>query len=128
LLDGSVHIAEEDFAGNYLELRSGGAVPAFMDDRYDLHERRLVDDYLLLVRGQPGWNEALARRGVDVVVWRRESVLVELLSLDPAWGLAFDSSAASGSAATAQSDADPVTYVVYCRTSVTACFASNAPR
>ncbi len=125
LLDGSVHVAEEDFVGNYLEWRYDGGVPVFIDDRYDLHDRALVRDYLRLVHGEPGWNDVLDQRAVDVIVWRRESQLGELLELSGEWQLAYDSivgAAAGRDAHGAPADGDATVYVVYCRATVAQCF------
>ncbi len=125
LLDGSVHVAEEDFVGNYLEWRYGGGVPAFIDDRYDLHDEALVRDYLRLVHGDPGWNDVLDQRAVDVIVWRRESQLGELLELSGEWQLAYDSTADAATGRgerNAPSDGEATVYVVYCRATVAQCF------
>lgn len=117
LLDGRVRIAEQDFAGNYLELRYGGSVKAFIDDRYDMHDRGLVEDYVHLAHGARGWDEVLERRGIEVVLWQRDSPLGDLLERDQRWVLAFDSAAAEN---LQQPSAG---YVVYCRTGLAACVA-----
>jgi hypothetical protein len=123
LLDGSVRVAEEDFVGNYLGFRYGGTVRAFIDDRYDMHERALVDDYVKLVRGQRGWDEVLERREIDVVLWRRDSQLAELLERQPGWDLVFDSAVAEAGDIERP---DGSGYVVYCRAGVTRCTSAVA--
>lgn len=117
LLDGSVRVAEQDFSGNYLELRYGGRVKAFIDDRYDMHDRALVTDYLKLAHGTTGWDEVLDEHRIDVVLWQRDSPLDQMLERDAEWALVFDSAAAE--------DGRPPSsgFVVYCRRSVTACVA-----
>ncbi|CAB4761414.1 MAG: hypothetical protein F2754_05995 [Actinobacteria bacterium] len=126
LLDGSVRVVEQDFAGNYLELRYGGQVPVFIDDRYDLHDRGLIADYVKLADGVTGWDEVLDRLGADVLLWRADEQLVPLLASSNAWGLAFDSASHAREAAAATGDADGgaevVSYVVYCRPTVAKCF------
>lgn len=121
LLDGSTRIVEQDFVGNYIEWRYGPTVPAFIDDRYDLHDRSLVRDYLALQHGTRGWRDVLDQRNVDVVVWNRDGVLAELLSHSDGWTLAFDSSITSGVSDATKSQVG-VSYVVYCRAGVSRCF------
>ncbi len=125
LLDGSTKIVEQDFVGNYIEWRYGPTVPAFIDDRYDLHDRSLVHDYVALQHGTRGWRDVLDHRNVDVVVWNHDGVLAELLSHADGWSLAFDSSITGGvSGAVDDATKAPagVSYVVYCRVGVSRCF------
>lgn len=117
LLDGSVRVAEQDFSGNYLDLRYGGGVKAFIDDRYDMHDRALVEDYVKLAHGKPGWDAVLDERAIDVVLWQRDSPLDQLLERDAGWALVFDSAAAEGGQQPSSG------FVVYCRTTVAACVA-----
>jgi hypothetical protein len=130
LLDGSARVAEQDYSGNYLEWRYDGHVPVFIDDRYDLHDRSLIDDYVKLADGTAGWSEVLDRLGVDVVLWRADTHLAPLLASSNEWRLAFDSAtnakvgAVAGDAAVAHDEV--VSYVVYCRPTVVRCFADAA--
>ena len=39
----------------------------------------MIEDYLLLLRGGPGWDEVIGQIDPDVVLWERDRVLVELL-------------------------------------------------
>ena len=59
--------------GNYLELLYGTDADAFIDDRVDMYPPEVVDDYLALLHGAPGWEQVLDRRGVDLVLWDRSS-------------------------------------------------------
>lgn len=132
LLDGSIRVVEQDFAGNYLELRYDGQMPVFIDDRYDLHDRRLIADYLKLADGATGWDEVLDRLGVDVVLWRADEQLVPLLASSTTWRLAFDSASnerdAAATTGAADAGAEDVSYVVYCRPTVATCFTgANGP-
>ena len=109
LLDGSVVVIEQDFVGNYLEWRYGPGVNAFMDDRYDLHDAALVEEYSVLNAGRDGWQELLDRRAVDVVLWSTEKPLTGLLDGAPAWRRAFTSGG------------DTVGYAVWCRAELVRC-------
>jgi hypothetical protein len=109
LLDGSVVIAEEDYVGNYLEWRYGPGVNAFIDDRYDLHDAALVDDYVVLRAGSRGWQEVLDRRRIDVVLWSAEEELNGLLAASPAWRLVHEQQGMANG------------YVVYCRVELARC-------
>lgn len=69
----------QDFVGNYLGFRFGPVGAAWIDDRVELHDASLIEDYLLLLRGGPGWDEVIGQIDPDVVLWERDRVLVELL-------------------------------------------------
>jgi hypothetical protein len=128
LLASDVRVAEEDFVGNLLELRYGPDASAFIDDRYELHDRALVADYRTLTDGTPGWSEVLDRREIDVVLWRRDSPLGALLLVSADWRIAFDDTTADipagPNAAELQKMAERKPFVVACRPTVTACFGA----
>jgi len=73
-------IVHQDFVGNYLGLRYGPVGAVWIDDRFELHDAALVEDYLALLHGEPGWREVIARYGPAAVVWERDRVLVDLLT------------------------------------------------
>ncbi|MEM9520905.1 MAG: hypothetical protein AAGA37_16410 [Actinomycetota bacterium] len=72
-------VIHQDFVGNYLDLRYGPAGASWIDDRFELHDLALVEDYLALLNGTPDWSEALARYRPDAVLWPADGVLVELI-------------------------------------------------
>lgn len=74
-----------DTVGNYLELRTGGTTPVFMDDRVDMYPAAVVDDLRMLIRGGPEWRATLDRWDIDTVVWEREGALASLLEEAPEW-------------------------------------------
>jgi hypothetical protein len=74
-----------DTTGNYLELIRGRQAGAFIDDRVDMYPTAVVDDYLVVSHGQPGWQQVLDRRGIDLVIWDRDSPLGSLLTESPGW-------------------------------------------
>jgi hypothetical protein len=94
LLRGQAHVATQDYVGNLLELQYGRDAAAFIDDRYELHDRRLVDDYATLQSGSPEWKDALDRYGIDFVVWERKSALGALLLESADWRVVYDDTTA----------------------------------
>jgi hypothetical protein len=75
-------VIHQDFVGNYLDLRYGPAEASWIDDRFELHELALVEDYLVLLNGAPEWRSVLERHDPDAVLWPADRVLVELATGD----------------------------------------------
>ncbi|MEM9467528.1 MAG: hypothetical protein AAGA90_19290 [Actinomycetota bacterium] len=75
-------VVHQDFVGNYLDLRYGAAGASWIDDRFELHDLELVEDYLALLNGTPEWRAALARHDPDAILWPADRVLVELALAD----------------------------------------------
>ena len=86
-------IAADDRTGNFLELLYAGEARVFLDDRLDMYPAGVVEDYLTLRDGTPGWHEVLDRRGIDLVLWPRTRPLTELLLADPNWQLVYSDEA-----------------------------------
>ena len=78
-------IAVQDFVGNYLTARPGPKAKVFFDDRFDMYPKAVIRDSLRLLDGTEGWDKALDRRQVDVVLWRKGLPLGSLLAVDPDW-------------------------------------------
>ncbi|MET0737874.1 MAG: hypothetical protein ABW009_06630 [Acidimicrobiales bacterium] len=78
-----------DFVGNYLEARYGTDVQVFMDDRYDMFPRRVVDDYIDLVRGNGEWTEIAARWDADAVLWNEGTDLYDRLEAAENWDVVY---------------------------------------
>jgi hypothetical protein len=95
LLEGGAHVATQDYVGNLLELEYGRSAASFIDDRFELHDRQLIDDYATLQAGSPDWQDALGRYDVDVVVWERNSALGALLLASPDWRVVYDDTTAA---------------------------------
>jgi len=89
LLGADHRLVTEDVVGNYLELRYGTSVKTFIDDRFDMLPKDLVDDYLTLLRGKPGWEDVLERRDADVIVWERSLPLAQLVASSPRWRIVY---------------------------------------
>jgi hypothetical protein len=124
-LRGNARVATEDYVGNLLEVEYGRDAAAFMDDRFELHDRQLVDDYMLLKSGLPGWDDVLDRYDVDVVLWQRKSALGALLLESPQWRVVYDDTTAARPP-TADAEewaqaADEKPFIVACRVSSERC-------
>ncbi len=89
LLRADLPMASSDTTGNYLELIEGRRANAFIDDRVDMYPASVVDDFLTLEHGVPGWQQVLDRRKVDLVLWDRASPLTELLSSSDRWRVLY---------------------------------------
>jgi len=85
LFDPPHRVAEQDFVGNYLELRYGRRVPVFIDDRVDMFPVRVSDDYYSLLTAAPDALAVLDRDGIDVVLWEERRPLVLLLRTTGTW-------------------------------------------
>lgn len=59
----------------------------FLDDRYDMYPRSVVDDYDTVSEPRPGWEQVLERTGVRVVVWKPDRGLSQVLAVAPGWSL-----------------------------------------
>ena len=90
LLAPEARLVAPDTVGNYRELTEGAHAAVFLDDRYDLFPREVLDDYLVLVHGGPGWEGVLDRWGAGAVVWPRSLPLAGLLDSSPSWRVAWD--------------------------------------
>lgn len=98
LLTPAHRLATRDFVGNYLEFRTRGKVPAFVDDRVDMLPVGLVDDEGVLLSGGRTWEEVLDKWKIETVIWERDKPLATLLSLSDKWErVAVDKSAEKGS-------------------------------
>jgi hypothetical protein len=51
----------------------------YMDDRYDMYPKRVVDDYDTMANLEPKWRETLDKWRIDVVVWPTERSLSQAL-------------------------------------------------
>lgn len=85
LVPGETRIIHQDFVGNYLGARYGDAGAAWIDDRFELHDPSLVEDYITLLDGDPGWSTVLDRYEAQAIVWPSDGVLVELASAVGEW-------------------------------------------
>jgi hypothetical protein len=89
LLGPGTRVVSQDYVGNYLEARYGTAVKVFLDDRYDMFPETVVNDFLVLNRGGPGWQEVLDRNDASAVVWAVDQPLGQLLAVSPQWRVVY---------------------------------------
>ena len=82
-------IAAPDYVGNYLEYKYGGAVKVFVDDRAEMYPKDVYDDFIAVLSAQPGWEAALNRRNVTVVVWPAKSALTSVLQEASRWSIVY---------------------------------------
>jgi hypothetical protein len=91
--------------GGYLIWSGYPARQVFVDGRADLYGDAFLFEYAAIARADAGWDEALARYGVDTVLVPAASPLARELAVAPGWRLAFAE----------QAVAAPGTAVVYAR-------------
>jgi hypothetical protein len=89
LLGPGARLVSQDYVGNYLESRFGTDVKVFIDDRYDMFPASVVDDYVRLNHGEPGWQEVLDRNGATAVLWAVDQPLGQLLAVSPNWRVVY---------------------------------------
>ncbi|MGH3117603.1 MAG: hypothetical protein ACRDQ2_10950, partial [Gaiellales bacterium] len=78
------HLATTDAWGAYVIHEYWPRQRVFMDDRYDMYPVAFSKDYIKL-HGEEGWDKVLDRYEIDVIVWRNDKGLTQLLDLDPQW-------------------------------------------
>lgn len=74
-----------DAWAGYTILRFWPQQRVFMDDRYDMFPKQLVDDYTAVADGHPDWERVLDKHRVDVIVWQPKRALSQLLAQSPHW-------------------------------------------
>ncbi|MGZ4707219.1 MAG: hypothetical protein ACXWBN_00595 [Acidimicrobiales bacterium] len=84
-----LHMATPDTVGNYLELVYGDQAHAFVDDRVDMYPKPVVEDFVVLLHGAPGWRAVLDRRDVDLVLWERSEPLTNLMAESSDWRIIY---------------------------------------
>lgn len=63
-----VRVVHQDFVGNYLDIRYAEVGAAWIDDRFELHDAKLVDGYLTLLDGAPLWDDVLDQYDPTVIL------------------------------------------------------------
>lgn len=76
-----------DAWGGYVIARHWPTQQVFLDDRYDMYPRSVVDDYDVLAEPRRGWEQVVDRSGVQVVVWDPDRALSQVLASAPGWSL-----------------------------------------
>ncbi len=89
LLAPGARLVSQDYVGNYLEARHGTGVKVFMDDRFDMFPETVVNDFITLNGGAPGWQEVLDRNQATAVLWAVDKPLGQLLAVSPQWRVVY---------------------------------------
>ena len=76
-----------DADAGYVILRYWPHQRVFLDDRYDMYPRPVINDYFTLARARPGWAAVLARWDIQVIVWARGDPLVSFVEGTGHWRL-----------------------------------------
>jgi hypothetical protein len=83
-------VVAPDYVGNLRAAMAGPDARVFIDDRVDMYPLELIEDYLVVLRAEPGWQDVLARRGATAVLWERDTALGRSIAADPGWRAVHD--------------------------------------
>ena len=75
----------DDAWGGYLILKYWPEQKVFVDDRYDMYPRPVLEDFIRFSDADGRWREILDRNRIDVVVWPAKATIVRLMEADPGW-------------------------------------------
>ena len=75
----------DDAWGGYVILKYWPRQKVFVDDRYDMYPRRVLEDFIDFSDADGRWREILDRNGIEVVVWPVKATIVRFMETDPAW-------------------------------------------
>jgi hypothetical protein len=78
-----------DAWAGYTIWRSWPQQHVFMDDRYDMYPKAVVDDYNTIANVNPKWRATLDRWKIDVVVWPAKRSLSQALAEDGSWSRVY---------------------------------------
>jgi hypothetical protein len=74
-----------DAWAGYTILRFWPQQRVFLDDRYDMYPKRVVDDYTDVADAHPNWQQVLDDYHVQVIVWAPKRALAQLLDESSQW-------------------------------------------
>lgn len=83
-------IAHPVGTGNLLTALDGPQGDVFVDDRFDMFPKDVLDDVLVLTRGGMTWSDALAEHDIGLVLWTRSDPLGSLLAASPEWRILYN--------------------------------------
>jgi beta-lactamase class A len=75
----------DDAWGGYVILKYWPRQKVFVDDRYDMYPRPVLEDFLRFSDADRRWREVLDRNRIDVVVWSAKAPVTQLMEADPGW-------------------------------------------
>ena len=78
--------------GGFFEWRLGPAHQMFVDGRIETHPPYVFLDYLSVEGGSAGWEQTLAKYGVDhlVLSYKYQADLIALVRASPHWRSTYD--------------------------------------
>jgi len=76
--------------GGYLIYHLFPRYRVFMDGRIAIFPPHVRQDFVTINNGQAGWQEALDRRGIELVLIRKGTALASLLREASAWAVAYE--------------------------------------
>ena len=75
----------DDADAGYVILAYYPEQKVFIDDRYDMYPRPVINAFFDLENGSPGWAKHLDDYKVNVVLWDRNKPLSQYLAQDSHW-------------------------------------------
>lgn len=87
--DSPAPLLAQDTTGNFLEVLDGTDASVFIDDRADMYPAEVLESYLKLHRGEPGWAAVLDEYGIETIIWKRDAPVAEILATDHRWRVAY---------------------------------------
>jgi uncharacterized membrane protein YgdD (TMEM256/DUF423 family) len=75
----------DDAWGGYVILRYWPQQKVFVDDRYDMYPRPVLEDFIRFSDADGRWREILDRNRIDVVVWPAKATIVRFMETDAGW-------------------------------------------
>ena len=64
--------------------------PVFIDGRTDLYNDEVIDQWLQVMRAEPGWQQVLADYQVNLIMVENGSTLDRVLEDEPGWSLTYE--------------------------------------
>jgi hypothetical protein len=64
--------------------------PVFIDGRTDLYSDEVINQWLQVMRAEPGWKQVLDENGINLILIEKGSFLNRMLLNDPDWTLIYE--------------------------------------
>lgn len=88
------HLFTTDRWADYLIYIEPGR-QVFFDGRNDAYGKKLLNDYLIVMRAQPGWKKVFSQYGITAALVPRNTSIGAALAAAPEWTLAYRDSVAA---------------------------------
>lgn len=89
MLGPDARVVARDFVGNFVEGRYGTDVKVFVDDRFDMFPKQVLEDHNSFVAGDPTWDTILQRYKPTAVVWAPNEPLGQFLAASDRWRVVY---------------------------------------